>query len=94
MDWLYDIEADDPRLANPEEAAADTRHRSAFYAEAAFTPVPALQVALGYETVSPQLAPDSTYYNPFYNRYTTLYLDVRLEVEGLVALFTEEEVEE
>jgi hypothetical protein len=44
-----------------------------------------LEVGLGYETVSPQLAPDSTYYNPFYNRYTTLYLDLRLEVDGLVA---------
>jgi hypothetical protein len=85
VDWLYPIAADDPRISLATDSPTDQRHSSAFGFEATFTPLPSLEVGLGYETVSPQLAPDSTYYNPFYNRYTTLYLDLRLEVDGLVA---------
>jgi hypothetical protein len=84
IDWLYALDGDDPRMSLETEPNTDQRSRSAFSAELTFTPMPALQIGVGYETVSPQLAPDSTYYNPFYNRYSTLYLDLRLQVEGLV----------
>jgi hypothetical protein len=89
VDWLYPIEGDDPRISWENESPTDLRHASAFEVEATFAPIPALEIGVGYSTISPQLAPDSTYYNPFYNRYTTLYLDLRLEIEGLVDQLTE-----
>ncbi len=89
VDWLYPLEADDPRVSWENESPTDLRHASAFEAEVTFTPWPALAIGVGYSTISPQLAPDSTYYNPFYNRYTTLYLDLRLQIEGLVDQLTE-----
>jgi len=35
--------------------------------------------------VNPQLRPDSGYEAPFINRYTTVYLDLTLHVDGLVS---------
>lgn len=46
-----------------------------------------LAVALGASTLSPQLAPDSSYRTPFFNRYTNLYVDLTLDVERLVSVF-------
>jgi len=89
VDGLYPIEGDDPRISWENESPTDLRHASAFEVEATFAPIPALEIGIGYSTISPQLAPDSTYYNPFYNRYTTVYLDLRLEIEGLVEQLTE-----
>jgi len=84
VDWLYPIEGNDPRVSYEVESNTDVRYRSAFGLEATFTPTPMLVVGFGYETVSPQQAPDSTYYNPLFNRYSTLFLDLRLQVEALV----------
>jgi hypothetical protein len=84
VSWLYAIEGQDPRITFQPEDDIDRRYSSAFYAELTFTPWAPFEVGLGYSTVSPQLAPDSTYFNPFYNRYTTMYLDLRLDVGGLV----------
>jgi hypothetical protein len=36
-------------------------------------------------TVNPQLKPDSTLQDPFVNRYTTLYFDVRFHIDGFIA---------
>jgi hypothetical protein len=84
VDWLYAFQGEDPSLSAGTNEDTDRRYRSAFSAEATFTPWAPIQIGIGYSTISPQLAPDSTYYNPFYNRYSTLYLDLRLEVDGLV----------
>jgi hypothetical protein len=84
VSWLYDIDKDDPRISLQPEDDIDRRYASMFYVEATFDPWPPIEIGLGYGTISPQLAPDSTYYNPFYNRYTTMYLDLRLEIEGLI----------
>jgi hypothetical protein len=89
VDWLYPIEEDDPRISYQPVDATDQRHASAFGVELTFTPLPALEIGFGYETVSPQLAPDSTYYNPFYNVYSTLYLDLRIDADGVLSLFTD-----
>ena len=88
VDWLYPIEEEDPRISYQPVDATDQRHASAFGVELTFSPLPALEIGFGYETVSPQLAPDSTYYNPFYNLYSTLYLDLRLDADGVLSLFT------
>jgi hypothetical protein len=91
LDWLYPIEGDDPRISLTLEDPTDERHASWFYVEATFTPIPALEVGIGYETLAPRLAPDSSYYNPFYNRYSTVYLDLRLSFDGLVSMVSGDE---
>ncbi|MBI5487014.1 MAG: hypothetical protein HY905_06750 [Deltaproteobacteria bacterium] len=84
VSWLYDIDKDDPRISDQAEADIDARYSSAFDVELTFSPWNPLELGLGYSTISPQLAPDSTYYNPFYNRYSTVYLDLRILIDGLV----------
>jgi hypothetical protein len=44
-----------------------------------------LSVAIGASTYNPQLAADSTYREPFFNRYTRIYVDLSLDVERVVA---------
>jgi hypothetical protein len=44
-----------------------------------------LALSVGASTLWPQLAPDSTYRTPLFNRYTTVYLDLSLDIERLVA---------
>ncbi|MDI7268163.1 MAG: hypothetical protein QME96_09235 [Myxococcota bacterium] len=90
VSWLYPIEGEDPRISHEAEDDTDRRYASDFYAEAVFAPWAPIRIGLGYGTISPQLAPDSTYHNPFYNRYSTIYLDLRIEVDGLVAQFVGE----
>jgi hypothetical protein len=46
-----------------------------------------LGIGVGVSTFSPQLRPDSTYRQPFFNRYSNLYVDLTLDVERLVAAF-------
>jgi hypothetical protein len=84
VSWLYPIEGEDPRITYEPEENTDERYGSAFYVELAVMPWDPLEIGLGYSTVSPQLQPDSTYFNPFYNRYTTVYLDLRLDIGALV----------
>jgi hypothetical protein len=91
IDWLYSASFDAPDISLDNDKPSDQRWASSFYFEVTFTPIKALEVGVGYETISPQLAPDSTYYNPFFNRYSTLYLDLRVEVDGLVSMLTGEE---
>lgn len=46
-----------------------------------------LALAAGVLTSSSQLGPDGTYRNPFFNRFTMLYVDVLIDVERLTARF-------
>lgn len=61
----------------------DIRYVMAYNVEISVSPVPALGVAIGAQTVNPQQSPDSTYETPFFNRYTAVYLDLRLDFGGL-----------
>jgi len=55
------------------------------------TPFQALSIGLGAETGNPQLKADATYERPFFNRYTVVYLDLTLDVDGLVQQLTSNE---
>lgn len=70
------------------EPMPDQNHRylSYFGASAYFIPMKSLMVMVNYETFAPQLSPDSTFYNPFGNLYTTITLDLILRVDGLIAM--------
>ena len=91
VSWLYDITKDDERVSWQPEDDIDARYSSAFDVELTFLPWSPIEIGVGYVTLSPQLAPDSTYYNPFYNRYSTLYVDIRFLVDGLIEQFMGEE---
>jgi hypothetical protein len=53
-----------------------------------FAPMPSLGITLGMSTVNPWLAPDSSQYTPVFNRYSVVYLDLTLDIAGLVSQVT------
>ena len=71
------------------EAAADIQNVSAFDLSLGVEAVRGLDLRLGMSTAGPQLAPDSSYYNPFYNRYSAIYLDLVCDLDEVVALVAE-----
>jgi hypothetical protein len=88
IDWLYPIDIDDPRISARTIEPQDRRYASVWEVEVLFSPIKALKIGVGTSTLGPQLAPDSSYYNPFYNRYTTIFVDLHLDVAGLVSQIT------
>jgi hypothetical protein len=87
IDWLYDIEADDPRISYQPQEATERRYATLFEASFTFSPIDMLDLSLGYSVISPNLAPDSTYYNPLYNRYATIFIDMQINFDGLISKF-------
>jgi hypothetical protein len=81
-DVLYPLDEHDEVSYEPQEPT-DLRHTMAYTVEILGWPMPSLGVALGAETVNPQQRPDSSSEQPFFNRYTVLYLDLRLDFAGL-----------
>jgi hypothetical protein len=55
------------------------------------TPIQALAISLGADTGNPQLKADATYERPFFNRNTVVYLDLTLDIDGLVQQLTSKE---
>ncbi len=83
-DWLYSAAQDDRVSLVPQEPV-DTRHLLFWGVEAGVRPIQPLTFALGLSTIHPELAPDSSRYAAFVNRFTNVYLDVRLDLGGIVA---------
>lgn len=54
-----------------------------YVVDVTFTPLDYLSFSIGTSTFSPQLNPDSTYRQPFFNRDTNFYVDVTLDLEKL-----------
>ncbi len=88
IDWLYPIDVDDPRISAETIKPQDRRYASVWEVEVLFAPIKAIKIGVGTSTLGPQLAPDSSYYNPFYNRYTTVFVDLHLDVAGLISQIT------
>lgn len=61
------------------------RYGMLYTAELEAKPWAPLGIALGFETANPQLNQRSQLEAPFVNRYTALFLDLRLDVAGLVS---------
>jgi len=89
--FVYPWEDSDPRLSYQPQEPTTERHLFAYGLEVYKGLTPALSIALGMSTVNPQLAPDSSYYAPFINRYSAIYFDLHLDVVKLVAHFTRSE---
>ncbi len=81
--FLYDLTVDDERISYEPQTATDVRYWMAYNGELYARPLRYLTVAVGFITENYQLAPDSTYEAPFFNRYTAPYLDLRLDVAAL-----------
>ncbi|MFH1808102.1 MAG: hypothetical protein ABIJ09_05120 [Pseudomonadota bacterium] len=70
------------RVADP----VDARFLNYYQLGARFNPIKALGITVGTSTTNPQLAPDGGYYMPFFNRYTRLFVDLRLDLAESVKL--------
>lgn len=82
---LVDTQA--PDAVEPE----DRRFLMSYDAELTLGPWQGISTGLGISTYNPQRAPDQTQYDPFYNRYTQAYLDLRIDIAGLIARSEEKE---
>ena len=80
-----------PASEQPYASDEDIRYVMVYGVEISINPIPALGIGIGAETANNQLAPDSTYQKPFFNRYTSIYLDLRLNFAGLVSQLTSSE---
>ncbi len=70
-----------------QESSKNSNHQGLmqYVFELGYDVLPFMSVGLGANTYNPMLAPNSEYYAPFFNRYTTLYLDFVLYPEVIVA---------
>lgn len=84
-DLLYDMSAGNSRAGAAVFAGDGANHRElmVYGLSAEFRPHKALTVAVGAETANPQLKPNSTYRAPFFNRFTTLFVDLQVAPDRL-----------
>lgn len=85
VDWLRSIGGEPAAVSLQPQDAQDQRYLTFMELEVSFQPLDELEIGVGYSALHPQLAPDSSYYVPFFNRYSTLYVDLKLHVENLVS---------
>ena len=85
VDWLYAQEDLDEQVSFEPQEGTDQRFTMAYSLEVYGKPMPTLGLALGMSTVNPQLKPDSTPREPFVNRHTTVYFDLRFHIDGFIA---------
>ncbi len=88
VSWLYD-DVEDERVSHTELEPQDERFALVADLGFSFQPAKPLEIRFGASTFNPQLAPDGSRYDPYFNRFTTLYLDLRLDVAALVAEISE-----
>lgn len=84
VSWLYD-DVEDDRVSLVTIPPTDNRYALVGDIGLSFHPWKPLDIGLGATTVNPQLTPDGHHYAPFFNRFTALYLDLRLDVAALIA---------
>jgi hypothetical protein len=77
-DYLYPASQSD-RISY-EAIEPTSRRVNLDYEMELYTTIKAFTVALGASTVNPKQAPDTTDYEPVLNRYTEIYLDIRLNL--------------
>lgn len=85
VDWLYPLGSSPEEVSYQAQEPENKRWLTFFELVVAFQPWKMLEIGLGYTSVHPQRAPDSAYYVPFFNRYSAVYLDLKLKIDGLVA---------
>jgi hypothetical protein len=73
-----------PVSVDPSAENTDYRGSFSYGLEVGYDAWDFLSFALGVSTSNSQLRDDGTYYEPFFNRYSTIYFDIALSVDGLV----------
>lgn len=86
MAFLYDL-PDSDQISLPTPQTTNIRYLFISGAGATVKKIDNLAVNFGLRSVYGQLAPDGSYRMPFINRFTQLYLDLGLDVAGLVSRF-------
>jgi hypothetical protein len=91
--FLYEQESEDADGVADSQYSNDDNIRYALQYNVGLniTPVEAFSIGLGAETENVQLKADGTYERPFFNRNTVVYLDLTLDVDGLVKQLTSKE---
>jgi len=87
--WLYD-DVDDSRVSHTELEPVDQRFAMMGDIGVSARFWKPLEMRLGLFTINPQLAPNGDRFAPFVNRFSTVYLDLRLDVAALIQTLTEE----
>jgi hypothetical protein len=85
MSFLLPAQDDDPRLSYVPQTPTNDRQTIEFEGNLRVRPMKSLELAVGVSSLAPILAPDSTFYTPFVNRYTMGFVELRLLIDGLVA---------
>ena len=75
--YLFPRGVDDSSISYLAQETTNKRYLISYSSEVDFQPLSWLVVALMVDTTNPQLAPNSTYYDPFFNRNTSFMLDLR-----------------
>ena len=60
------------------------RHYLIFGLGVSFNPIPWMELGIGASTQSPLLAPDSSVRSPFFNRHTTCFIELGLDLAHLI----------
>jgi hypothetical protein len=82
---LHDSVGTDQVNYTPQKAQ-DSRYVISAMLEASYQVNDLLQIAVNTWAFNPQLAPDSTYYFPFFNRFTSIGIEFRFSPTSLRAL--------
>jgi hypothetical protein len=83
--FLYELEYRDERVSYQPQTPTDVRYIVYYTGELYSRPIRALVIALGFVTENFQLTESSSYEKPFFNKYTAIFLDLRLYPAGLAA---------
>lgn len=81
--FLYPIRSGDDRISYSPMPDTRIQYRMIYTGELARRVYPGIQLVLGFLTENFQLADNATYEPPFFNRYTALFFDVRVNVPNL-----------
>lgn len=95
MQWsraqLYALsDAEVPLMGGTEVVAPDAsdpnaRYASVFLFDASWSVMPELTLSGGLTTFAPQLQPDATRYNPFFNRHSMIYVNLGVHMDALIS---------
>lgn len=74
---LYDLTAGEDDFGNPIPTTdgANWRYSNRYILQLAWQAHPHVRVSGGFNTINPQQKPDSSYYAPFFNRYTAVVVN-------------------
>lgn len=87
-DFLYDS-ISDPSVSLTPMVPENQRHWLTSDINIAFKPFKAMSISVGASSYHSQLNQSSSYQTPFFNRYTTVYVDLGLDVAGLISQISE-----